>query len=394
MTSKPEILIAGAGIGGLTAAACLLQRGYRVRIFEQAPELGEIGAGLQISANGFKVMRHIGVDEKLLKWGVRPKAYVFRVAETGEEVNRFELADTHERLNGAPYVQLHRADLHAALAERVQELSPDCITLNARVSGYKDHGDRVDLNLADSRTVSGDILIAGDGIKSVIRSQMIGHAPADFTGDVAWRLTIPASRLPDGHLDRVMTVWLGQDSHAVIYYLRNMELVNFVGLKEREGWRDESWTAKGTWDELKADFATWVDDVQAVIDAADRDECYRWALFNRQPIENWCEGRVALLGDASHPTLPYLAQGAVMAIEDSAVLARCIDAHDDPIEALAVYSKTRAPRASRVVNESSANQWKFRGSVDELRERYIGAEIGKDRNNWLYNYDPFEVDLA
>ena len=394
MSSKLDIMIAGAGIGGLTAAACLMQAGHRVRLFEQASKLGEVGAGLQISANGFKVMRHIGVDKKLAAAGVKPLSYVFRIAETGEEVNRFELAEAHEAANGAPYYQLHRADLHAALVERVRQLDSNCVTLNAAVSEYEERETRVDLILSDGRRFSGDVLIGADGIKSAISAQAFGQAPADFTGDVAWRLIIPAARLPKDHIDRVMTVWLGPSSHAVMYYLRNKELVNFVGLKESDTWQDESWTSKGDWSELKSDFSTWHDEVQVVLDAVDKDACYRWALFNRKPIDNWAKGRVALLGDASHPTLPYLAQGAVMAIEDSAVLARCLDEVSDPVEALKLYSAVRAPRAARVVNESSANQKKFRGSIADLRQRFIGAEIGGDRNGWLYGYDPLTVKLS
>ncbi|MCG8442774.1 MAG: FAD-dependent monooxygenase, partial [Caulobacterales bacterium] len=349
MSRQLDVLIAGAGIGGLTAAACLAQAGHRVRVFEQAPQLGEIGAGIQMSANGVRVMRAIGTADRLAEVGVKPAAYVFRIAENGEEVNRFPLADAHEAANGAPYYQLHRADLHSILADRARELAPDGVVLNAHVSGYRQTADRIELTLDDGSRVEGDVLIGADGIKSAVRAQMHGPAPADFTGDVAWRFMIPAANLPKDHVDGVMTVWLGRDFHSVVYYVRRKELVNVVAIAERDNWRDESWTSRRDWSDLKADFASATDEFQVLLDAADKDACYCWALFNRKPIHDWSDGRAALLGDAVHPTLPYLAQGAVMAIEDAAVLTRCLDAEADVAHALKRYAATRADRTARIV---------------------------------------------
>jgi salicylate hydroxylase len=393
--ARHEILIAGAGIGGLTAGANLLAAGHEVTIFEQAVELSEVGAGLQLSANATHVLRHLGLAAALAEISARPGAYVFRLHDTGEEIQRFALSDEHEKLHGAPYYQIHRADIHALLAAKVRELKRDAIRLNCRVAGFEESGDGVALRLADDTLVRGDLLVGADGLKSVICQQIVGNVPATYTGDAAWRITVPVERLPRNFMEPVMMVWMGPGRHVVAYYMRAGALLNFVGLVETDEVFEESWTAKFPWERFKADFAGWHADVQAIIEAADRQGCYRWSLHNRPAIRGWSTPRATLLGDAAHPTLPYLAQGACMAIEDGAVLTRALDQAGSIPDALQLYQRNRVDRTVRIVNQSTANRRLFHlRTVDEIRASFAQRDEGADRNAWLYSYNPLTVKLV
>jgi salicylate hydroxylase len=387
-----RILIAGAGIGGLSAASCLMKAGHHVEIHEQAPELAEVGAGIQVSANAMHVLRHLGLEEAITAVGVRPEAYVFRLHDTGEVIQRFSLSQ--EELHGAPYTQLHRADLHDLLAARARELDPNVVRLNHKVTGFTESADGVELRFADGSSARGDLLIGADGLKSVVRAQMFGAAPATYTGDAAWRAVVPTERLPKTLLEQVMSVFMGPDGHVVCYYLRDGTLLNFVGIVETDEVSEESWTVKLPWEELKAQYRGWHPALQTVIDAADKDQCYRWSLFNRPPIREWSTRRVTLLGDAAHPTLPYLAQGAAMSIEDGAVLTRALGMRDSIADALQLYQRNRVDRTAKIVLQSNANRELFHlRSEAEIRARFSKKDEGDDRNSWLYSYNPLTVEL-
>jgi salicylate hydroxylase len=390
-----KILIAGAGIGGLTAASCLMKAGYDVEVYEQAPELSEIGAGIQISANAMHVLNHLGLGEAIGKLSVRPGAYVFRLHDTGEVIGQFPLADEHERLHGAPYNQLHRADLHDLLAAKAREFNKDVVRLNSRVAGFEESDAGVELLFADGSKARGDMLIGADGVKSAVRAQIAGADHAAYTGDAAWRLTLPTDQLPDNFMGQVMSVWMGPGRHVVCYYLRGGALLNFVGLVETEEISEESWTAKFPWERLKADFAGWHENIQTVIDRTDRDSCFRWSLYYRPPITTWTTRRATLLGDAVHATLPYLAQGAAMAIEDAAVLTRALQATGSVADALPQYERNRIDRTSRIVKGADANRTLFHmRDQKKLRREFAVRDEGADRNAWLYSYNPLTVTLT
>ncbi|MGZ5836469.1 MAG: FAD-dependent monooxygenase [Xanthobacteraceae bacterium] len=393
--TQHKILIAGAGLGGLAAASCLMKAGHDVEIYEQAPQLGEVGAGIQVSANAMHVLRDLGLEPAIRSAGVHPGAYVFRLHDTGEVIQRFSLSEEHERLHGAPYTQLHRADFHDILATKAREFKKDVVRLDHTVTGFVETPGGVELKFSNGRSARGDILIAADGLKSVIRRQIFGDVPATYTGDIAWRITVPVERLPKGLLEPVMNVFMGPGGHAVCYYVRSGKLVNFVGIVETAKPSEESWTVKRPWEDLKADYKGWHPIIQTVIDAADRDACFVWALHNRPPIRNWSTARVTLLGDSAHPTLPYLAQGAVMAIEDGAVLVRALGMRDNIAEALQLYQRNRVDRTAKIVTQSSENRRLFHlPSVAEIRAEFAKRDEGADRNKWFYSYNPLKVELV
>ncbi len=390
-----KILIVGAGLGGLAAASCLLEAGYDVEVYEQAPALGEIGAGIQMSANPMHVLRHLGLEDDILRVGVQPGAYVFRLHDTGEVIQEFSLAEEHRRQHGAPYVQLHRADLHDLLAGAARKRKPDVIRLNRRATGFTETDSGVTLHFSDGDSVQGDILVGADGLKSTVGRQIVGEIPATYTGDAAWRITVPVDRLPKPFLPQVMSVFMGPGGHAVCYYLRGGTLLNFVGIIETELASEESWTQKFPWDLLKKDYQGWHPAIQTIIDAADRDQCYRWSLHNRPPVRNWSTQRATLLGDSAHATLPYLAQGAAMAIEDGAVLARALRQAPSIAEGLDLYQRNRVDRTARIVEISTQNRRLFHlPSQEAIRAEFSKRNQGDERNRWLYSYNPLTVELT
>ena len=389
-----RILVAGAGIGGLTTASCLAKAGHHVEVYEQAPQLVEIGAGIQISANAMHVLRSLDMERAIIDIGVSPGAYVFRLHDTGEVIQRFSLSEEHLRLHGAPYTQLHRADLHDILAARVRDFDPGIVRLNYKVAGFAEDAAGVTLRFENGAVVEADLLIGADGLKSVVARQIVGDIPAQYTGDAAWRLVVPTERLPKDLLEPVMSVFMGPGGHVVCYYLRAGALLNFVGLVETDEVSEESWTVKLPWDMLKSHYQGWHPAIRAIIDAADKDQCYRWSLFFRGPLQNWSSRRATLLGDSAHATLPYLAQGAAMAIEDGAVLTRALELAGSIQEALQLYQRNRMERTARIVNQSNFNRDLFHlRSQQEIRAAFAKRDEGTDRNAWLYSYNPLTVEL-
>ena len=395
MTPRLDVAIIGAGLGGLATAATLLQRGHRVRVAEQAPTLGEVGAGIQMSANAMKVLDRLGLRATLEPHAVRPQAFEFRRFDDGELLHRLPLGEPHERRHGAPYFQLHRHDLHDALRGAVKTLDAQALVLNARAMALHETVDAVSVSFERGAPWRADLVVGADGIKSMVRRHTVGADDPVFTGQVAWRCTVPIERIaPAQRTDVVSTIWCGPRNHAVTYYLRNGELLNFVGCVERAA-DEESWTTRRPWQELNGDYAGWHPMVRAVIDAVDRDQCFRWALNRRSPVERWSSARITLLGDAVHATLPYMAQGAAMAIEDAAVLARALELDLPLAEQLVTYHRHRAPRTARVIRESDEMGELYHiADAAAMRQAFIDRDIARSRNEWLYPYDPWSVPLT
>lgn len=389
MKDKSNILIAGAGLGGLTAAIALAKRGFKVRVFEQAPKLGEIGAGVQISPSGFRVLDHLGLKQEILSACYVPTGRQMLVWNTGYATKPFLSGDVAAKY-GLPVIHIHRADLHAILVNALQTLQPDAIQLDSRVTGFEQDGDAVDLKLANGQRHSGGALIAADGIHSAIRHQMFGASKARFTGGISWRGMMRYDDLPEAVRPPYMQVWLGLKGHVVVYRVRRGELVNVVAHMERSDWQVESWTELGTPEEFLADFAGWHPNIQTLIKTIDKP--YKWGLFLHPTQTKWAAGRVTLMGDACHPTLPYLGYGANMAFEDALVLARCLAEFGEVEEALEHYEQARIPRTTKIVNASAANGDRYHApdlAQPETAKAYLDRESLEPDvlRDWLLGYD-------
>ncbi len=375
-----RVLIAGAGIGGLSAALALLKHGIEVEVYEQAAELKEVGAGLQLSANGTRVFYALGVGDELKALSCEAEGKEIRLWNTGETWKLFDLGKVSVERYGFPYFTVYRPDLLGVLADAVGR---ERIHLGVRCTGFTQDEASVTLN----GSIRGDALIGADGVHSTIRQGLFGAYQPQFTGIIAWRGVIPLDQAPR----MVGTNWVGPGGHVVHYPLRGGRVMNFVGALERSDWRVESWSARGTTEELAADFAGWHEDVQALIRRIPMP--YKWALMTRPPMERWTVGRVTLLGDACHSMVPFLAQGAVMAIEDGYMLARCLKALPVPA-ALLRYENARRERTRRAVEGSADNIGRFHnraladpGQARQYVEREWAGQNVASRYEWLFRYD-------
>jgi salicylate hydroxylase len=396
-----KILIIGAGLGGLTAGMALLDKGFDVTILEQASQLKEIGAGVQLSANATGVLYRLGLGDALEKIAAEPLGKRVRLWSTGQTWPLFDLGAVSRERYGYPYFTLHRADLHNVLADGVMRRAPGAIRLGVKVTGHEQHEQNgsVTVYAANGEKFEADLVIGADGVHSQTRAALFGADAPRYSGIMAWRGVIKASDLPEHMRDAYGSNWVGPGAHVIQYPLRNNELVNFVGAVEGTGWEVESWSEKGTHEECLRDFAGWHEDVQTLIKAIDIP--YKWALMVRDPMASWSRGNVTLLGDACHPTLPFLAQGAAMALEDGYVLARALDKYRDaPQTALAQYEKARQERTSRIVLGSAANAKRFHnpaladasGAADYVSREWTEERV-KDRYEWLFQYDVDTVPL-
>lgn len=398
MTAKPHVLIAGAGIGGLAAALALLRRGFTVEIYEQAAELAEVGAGVQIAANGSRVLIDLGLKAAMERVVCEAALKEVRIWNTGQTWKLFDLGkDSIERF-GAPYWFVHRGDMHRALLDGVLALAPSSIHTGRRVTGYDDDGTKVTLKLDGGARVQGDALIGADGVHSVLRQQMFAATRSEFLGIISWRGLAPMSKVPPELRRPVGTNWVGPGGHVIMYPLRRGEILNFVGFGEREDWKVESWTEKGSKEECAADFKNWHPLVHEII--ANVDQPFKWALVGREPMPHWTKGRVTLLGDACHPTLPFLAQGANMALEDGLVLARCLEAYADVTTALKRYESVRIERTTKIVNGSAETGRRFHNPTladPAAAIAFVDREWQPDkvrlRYDWLFEYDARTVAL-
>lgn len=385
------VLIAGGGIGGLTAALALAQTGKTVRLFEQAQAFTEVGAGIQLSPNCVRVLHDLGLAQELSNAASRPTAIDIRDWRHGHRITSTKLADRALARYGYPYYHIHRADLLDILLHRLSRYDKVHLHLNARVQTCHDREQEVVVRAGDNE-FSGAMLIGADGIHSVVRARLFGDEAPRYTGNVAWRALVPAASLPVGLVEPTATLWWGPGAHFVHYYVRGGELINCVCIVERDAEELESWSHHADPGDLKTEFVGWHRIVRTIIDNIDGDTCFKWGLFDRPPMNTWSRGRITLLGDACHPTLPFMAQGAAMAIEDAAVLAACVDRFDEPRDAFARYERLRQQRTAWVQRSSSRNATIFhmRSPLRWGRNLFAGPAQARIMDR-LFAFDPLDV---
>lgn len=394
-----RVLIAGAGIGGLTAALAALRLGHEVEVYEQASELKEVGAGVQLSANGTRVLYALGVGEELKSLSCEASGKEIRLWNTGETWKLFDLGKVSIERYGFPYFTVYRPDLLDVLARAVRRLKADAIHLGRKCVGFTQTDGEVRLDLEEGTTATGDALIGADGVHSPIRQTLFGADKPQFSGIIAWRGIIPMERLPARMERRVGVNWVGPGGHVVHYPLRGGAVLNFVGALERTDWQIESWSARGTTEELAADYRGWHEDIQTLI--RNIPVPHKWALMVRPPMPRWTVGRVTLLGDACHSMVPFLAQGAVMAMEDGLILARALTELDgDVASRLAHYEEARRERTRRAVEGSADNIARFHnraladpvGARQYVEREWAGHNVAS-RYEWLFRYDALTETL-
>ncbi|VTU40248.1 FAD-dependent monooxygenase [Variovorax sp. PBL-E5] len=377
--NKLPVVVLGAGIGGLAAAAALRRVGTEVIVYEQAARFARVGAGIQQSPNAMKVLRGLGLEQHIRELAFNPRTSLNRDAYSGDTTNEYPLGKPIESRYGAPFLALHRADLHAALASIVPE---HCVRLGHKLVGIDQDERAVHLRFANGEQIQAHAVIAADGVHSMVREHVARDAqPPRFTGRVAYRTTFPARLLKGVDIGESRTKWWGEDRHIVIYYVtaQRDEVYFVTSQPEKADWMTkESWSAEGDVDELRGSFARFHPDVRAVLASAPK--VHKWGIFERDPMSIWHRGRVTLLGDACHPMTPYMASGAAMALEDAAVLSRCVQEVGlaRPDQVFAVFEASRKPRTSQVQAGSSANTW-MRNSTNP---------------DWLYGYDAWTVPLT
>jgi salicylate hydroxylase len=382
-----RVAVVGGGIGGLTAAIALLRAGHDVQVYEQASQLGEVGAGVQVSPNASRVLHGLGLADELAQLGVRPLAWHQRRWDDGRTLLHTPLGDAMLEAFGFPHYQMHRADLLDALLGAVPA---ERVHVAHRLVAFDERDDVVEATFANGARDEADVLVGADGIHSTVRDLLFGPQSPRFTGCVAYRGLVPAERLRELGLAVDAEVWMGPGGHFVHYFVQAKRLVNFVAIVEQDTWTRESWTDRGELADALAAFEGWHPQVLTILRCV--DEPFVWALFDRPPLERWTRGRVTLLGDACHPMLPFMAQGAAQAIEDCATLAACLD-DGDALGALRRYEALRRPRASRLQELSAANKIRFHlpdGPEQEARDAEMvrgATDWSLDAVAWLYGHD-------
>jgi len=372
MNRKTQIAVVGAGLGGLTVAGFLQRAGFPVTIYEQAPTFSRIGAGIILSANATKVLRRLGVNDELTRAGIKAECFVSRAWDTGSTIYEIHFDEASEQRYGGPYINIHRGDLHDVLA---QVVAPKTIAFDHQLVDLRRSNDRYSLRFANGETVRADIVIGADGIRSMVRDFLLGDGPPRFIGAVARRAVFPSERL-GGFKIPDCTKWWGPDRHSLAYFVTGKrDELYVIGVAPAHAWDTEAVSLPSSREALMAEFADFHVDLRRVLSVT--DNVTLWPIFDRARDDRWSGDRVVLMGDACHPVRPFMAAGGAMAIEDGAILSRCVTEFDDPAEAFACYAATRIPRVAEVQRISLENSW-------------MG---GPTETDWFYCYDPCTAEL-
>ena len=381
-----KILIVGAGIGGLVSALCLNKKGYVVDIYEQSEVLSELGAGVQLSPNATRVLDYLELNDDLKPHIFEPRSFQFLNYKTEKIISKRELGLKIQDDFGFPNFDVHRADLQKVLLNKVEEEGIKIHT-NMKVIDVGNEENKAYIKINEEK-IKADIVIGADGIHSVVREKLFEKKESSFTGNVAWRMLIPVDSLPRDLILPDTTVWLGPKKHFVSYHVSGGKNLNCVCLVEQDGWTNESWSERGNIEDLREIYNGWNQTIETLLKIANPNSLYRWALHDRPPMKQWSKGRIILLGDAAHPMLPFLAQGAAMAIEDGAVLADCISSYEDNEKSLKYFEQIRRPRTSfvQLAARRNAKILHLSGLAAFFRNMVMGY-AGNKIFNKLYSYD-------
>jgi len=382
------ILIAGGGIGGFATALALTQKGFPVQVIERAADFHEIGAGIQLGPNVFRMFEILGVSEQMSHWAVFPDNLIMRDALDGSEVTRIPTGEPLHRRFGYPYAVIHRADLHKVLIDAVKRSPLATLTTSCKVSTYEDRGDRVVVHAESGRTFEGAALIGADGLWSAVRSQLVADGKPRVSGHIAYRGVIPLAEVPPHLRENNVVLWAGPKTHLVHYPLHRGEVYNLVVVFHSSRY-EEGWDTYGDPGELRERFQGQHPKVREFLSMA--NEWKMWVLCDREPIGQWSRGRVTLLGDAAHPMLQYLAQGGCMAIEDAVVLARSLaEVGGDYEAAFLAYQQQRYLRTARVqlTARMYGDVYHAADATRDLRRQMLAGRTPEQAYNgmaWLYD---------
>jgi 2-polyprenyl-6-methoxyphenol hydroxylase-like FAD-dependent oxidoreductase len=388
-----KIAVIGGGIGGLSAALCLLRQGFDVHVYEQVAALREIGAGIVLTPNATRVLYGLGFRPTLERLGVAIDAWRQRRWQDGRTLLLGEVGEMKGPSGERLFFTSHRADILAMLRDA---LPPERLHLRHRLEGFSDGGNRVTLRFADGSQAEADIVIGADGIHSTVREILLGKEDPQFTACIAYRGLVSAERLTSLNLPNESQLWLGPGRHFVHYPVSGGRLINFVCLIDQDEWAKESWTEPGKPADALGAYDGWHDQVRAILGAV--EETFIWGLFDRAPLPRWSSGRVTLLGDACHPMLPFLAQGAAQAIEDAATLAEVLSQSDDVTGALRYYEELRKPRTAAIQAVARGNKTRNHlpdGPEQIARDSAMAtgeAQWSIGASAWVYDHDA--VDAA
>jgi salicylate hydroxylase len=398
MVRTPRVAVIGGGIGGLSAALALEQRGLEVDIYEQSSGLGEIGAGLNLSPNALKVFRALGIEAEAREIGFDSDYQIMRSWHSGRTISRTVRKGFTERF-GAPHLTVHRADLLNILSRNLRRAR---VHLAARCTEVEPLANGARARFADGSEIEADAIVGADGLHSAVRGSLFGTDAPRFTGCICYRGLVPRAEVPRDIYTPDSTMWMGPHGHVVHYWVRRGEFLNIVAHYDSDAWTEESWTRECDRAELMQTYAQWHPSLLRLYQCG--EHWYKWALYDRDPLPHWSKGHITLLGDAAHAMLPYLGQGACMAIEDGYILAAAI-AHrpDDMKAALLDYEALRRPRADRAVLGSRmrarenhlASPWaRLKRDAKFLLRDWFGTDKTAFQAAWLYAYDVAEEPIA
>jgi salicylate hydroxylase len=389
--SGPQVAVIGGGLGGLVAALALQRQGIAVRVFEQAEAINEIGAGITLAPNASRVIDQLGLAAELRGIGHVVQTQGVLNSRSGELMAKNERGDAPYKKYGAHYYQLHRADLQEMLVAAIQGHDPAAIQVDATLTSLHQSDDQAIAEFADGSTHACDALIGCDGIRSTVRRCLFKTQDAAFTGRVAWRGLVPATAIPDWDMPVESATLIGPNRTFGFYPIRNYTLINYVALCRRDEWTDEGWSTPSRVDEVVAEFQGWYEPILQLISATPSKTCFKWGLFDHPPLEQWTVNRATLLGDAAHPMLPYMGQGASMAIEDGAVLARCLAKYSpDLTGALTIYEQVRKPRTTlcQIESRRKGDRWEAPAG-----RQYDQSPRRNEESLGLFQYNAMAVEV-